>query len=136
MLKVKITKRSFNLLSIIALAVLSWAAAVVPCAGQNFRFDARAARGSRVTYLDLVRKIFADASFEKDAPYGATASRDAALRHLFGAAEKKLDSDVPLSLYIADRLETSVDKSGKILWLIISVEQPEKYNCEDCGKKI
>jgi hypothetical protein len=134
-MQIKNRTRLFNLSEILWLAVLCLAAAVVPCAAQNFRFDAPAVKGSRVTYLDLARKISADADIENEAASYATTFKNPAVRHLFGAAEKALDAP-PITLEIADRLETSDDKGGKILWLIFSVAEPEEAICEACLKKI
>jgi hypothetical protein len=53
------------------------------------RFDAPVATNSRLTYLDLIRKVFPDVQAEGD-QVGAQAGKTIALRHLFGDYRERI----------------------------------------------
>ena len=53
------------------------------------RFDEAVAPNSRITYLDLIRKVFPEASVEGDQS-GAQAGKTIALRHLFGDYRERI----------------------------------------------
>lgn len=101
---------------------------------ENYRLEARAVKGSRVSNLDLIRKIFPDAQVKKGEPETATALQAIPLRNLFGGDEKHLDG--ALSLDITGRRLETLDGRRKILWLLIKVSQPDKPDCDECSKKI
>jgi hypothetical protein len=128
--------REMNFLgrSFFALAVTAWC--VFCAAAQNFthddyRLDGRAVKGSKVSNLDLIRKIFPDARIDENEPEGARAFKSIPLRHLFGEDNKK--SDDMMTLNISQREET-VNGRGKILWLIINAVQMDKTACAGCYK--
>ena len=112
---------------ILALAILFVAAAAAQddVGFNGYRFEKQAIKGSNISNLDLLRKIFPDAQIEKDEPEAATALKSIPLRHLFGAKNKKTSDDA-MTLNISERQETGDGERGQILWLIVNAVQPDK----------
>lgn len=138
-MKIKITFQIFSLRRAFSLAILC-IAAVVQCSAQGKalmveNLNAKTAKESKISYLDLIRKIFPDARIEPDANNIAVAANSIPLRHLFGKGEKRFDGGESLTMDITRRLET-IDGRGRVLWLLVNVARPIRPDCEDCTEKV
>jgi hypothetical protein len=88
--------------------------------GWQYDLSERATKNSKVTYADLVKKVFPDLHSGEATTY--IASKSISLRHLFGLYTNKVYEN-EMKVGVSDGIET-INGNEKLLWLIISATEP------------